>query len=73
MTLKYYFTKKLQLDSVVFNGETTPHPENFLKWYENGDIEWSFNVSPSAESPIFTSAFAPQKITFNVDDYLENK
>lgn len=73
--LKYYFgfdkdKDRLYLDSVSVSSETELiMPNNFLKWYEDGDIDFSFNMNKNIESSVYSSVFSPKIITFSVKDY----
>lgn len=78
--LKYYFGhdgNRLFLDSVACaEGDTPVEPDNFLKWYEEGDFapqsftEKEKAVIAKSESPVFASMFIPRTVTFSVDELL---
>jgi len=76
--LKYYFSligEELNLDSVsCLEGQEPPMPENFLKWYEDGDIDFTpvvdFNeIAKGTTNPVFWAMFSPRNVTFDVDKY----
>lgn len=61
--LKYYFLKKddkIFLDNIACKqGEEPEKPDGFVKWYEDGDVEFKFDVKPylNCDSPVFSSIF----------------
>lgn len=82
--LKYYFgyienENKLFLDRVEVDGDIIPSPENFLKWYEEGDIEFQPLTEDQKEyihrsdSPLFAALLLPQKVTFSVEELLKTR
>lgn len=75
--LKYYFAYKngkLLLDSLAcIEGEVISEPDNFVRWYEDGDLEFEYKGDAlNSESPVFSAIFGGLwKTTFKLEDYLE--
>lgn len=74
MVLKYFFglnRDRLYLSNVPCpDGKIPERPKNFLKWYEDGDIDCSslpLDYS-ECEMPLFQAVFSPKRITFSVED-----
>lgn len=72
--LKYYLRKtnnQIYLDSTV--NINTDLPKDFVKWYEEGDIDWNFsnNSNSNSYSPIFNAMFAPQRLNEKLIELLK--
>lgn len=77
--LKYYFGhhgSNLFFDSVTCVDNKSPaEPNDFLKWYEDGDFASATlkENETESESPVFATMFAPRVITFSVEKLLQRK
>ncbi len=74
--LKYYFSLvegNLNLNSLpCIEGQEIKFPKNFLKWYEDGDIDVVldkeiFNVNNYS---FLTIMFSPRKVMFDIKDFI---
>lgn len=68
--LKYYFRltdDRLFLDSIPVIGDLELKPIGFIKWYEEGDLDFSdCHLQPRSESPLLGIFDARPKITFEI-------
>ena len=72
--LKYYFGRKdgkLYFGNIACDTDEIPiEPENFVKWYEDGDFApVSFTEDQKkailrSDSPVVMAMFAPREVTF---------
>lgn len=72
--LKYYFSfidEKVSLNCVACkDGEEPQVPRDFLKWYEEGDIDFTVvDAQEQGSDLVFWNVFAPRKITFDIEDF----
>ena len=79
--LKFYFgydgIKPFFNSVVCVEGVTPTEPDDFLKWYEDGDFaapsftEGEKEAIAISESPVFATMFAPREVTFSMQALID--